>query len=138
MAASSGRRIISSASSGSGWGQDPTHVKGVPLNRLYYQRLGPEPELPVTVLLAEGGSDQIFVSVVCAPAGNAPYLRPGPPWQVNTTISISCDSDPKSCTGHEIDTRTGRPVGSAIEAAAEVLAATEWLLARPRHHGRQE
>jgi len=103
---------------------------GVPLNRFRYQRLGPEPEFPVTVLAGEGGSDPIWVDVLCAPAGSMPYHRPGPPWQVRTTISLSCDSDPTGCSGHQVHTQTSPPVETPLEAATEVQAATTWLLQR--------
>lgn len=103
---------------------------GVPLNRFRYQRLGPEPEFPVTVLAGEGGSDQISVDVLCAPAGSGPYHRPGPPWQVHTTISLSCDSDPTGCGGHPVDAKTSPPVETPLGAATEVQTATAWLLQR--------
>ncbi|MEU8419578.1 hypothetical protein AB0C15_01715 [Micromonospora sp. NPDC048835] len=103
---------------------------GVTLNRLHYQRLGPEPEFSVTILVGEGGADDIWVDVLCAPAGSAPYHRPGPPWQVHTTISLSCDSDPIGCGVHQIDARTSPPVETPLGAATEVHAATEWLLRR--------
>jgi hypothetical protein len=103
---------------------------GVPLNRFRYQRLGPEPEFPVTVLAGEGGSDQIWVDVLCTPAGSGPYHRPGPPWQVHTTISLSCDSDPTGCGGHQVDAQTSPPVETPLGAATEVQAATAWLLQR--------
>lgn len=103
---------------------------GVPLNRFRYQRLGPEPEFPVTILVGEGGSDQIWVDVLCAPARSGPYLRPGPPWQVHTTISLSCDSDPTGCGLHQVDAQTSPPVETPLGAATEVQAATAWLLQR--------
>ncbi|MFG1872489.1 hypothetical protein [Micromonospora arborensis] len=103
---------------------------GVPLNRFCSQRLGPEPEFPVTILAGEGGSSQIWVDVLCAPAGSMPYHRPGPPWQVHTTISLSCDSDPTGCGGHQVDAQTSPPVETPLGAATEVYAATEWLLQR--------
>jgi hypothetical protein len=102
-------------------------IGDVPLNRFVYQRLGPEPEFPVTVLAAESWSDQICVSVLLAPTGNGPYPRPGPPWQVEATILVRCDSDPESCRWHEVDVRRVQPVGTPMEAAAEVLAASVWL-----------
>jgi hypothetical protein len=106
---------------------------GVPLNRFRYQRLGPEPEFPVTVLVGEGGSDQIWLDVLCAPAGSGPYQHPGPPWQVHTTISLVCDSDPTGCGGHEIAARTSPHVETPLGAATEVQAATAWLLERLAH-----
>ncbi|WP_326557245.1 hypothetical protein [Micromonospora sp. NBC_01796] len=98
------------------------------LNRFRYQRLGPEPEFPVTILTGEGGSNQIWVDVLCAPAGSMPYHRPGPPWQVHTTISLSCDSDPTGCGGHQVDAHTSTPIETPLNAATEVHTATEWLL----------
>ncbi|MFB9179391.1 hypothetical protein ACFFX1_14735 [Dactylosporangium sucinum] len=103
---------------------------GVPLHRFHYQRLGPEPEFPVTILAGEGGADQIWVDILCAPVGRGPYHRPGPPWQVHTTISLSCDSHPTICGVHQVDARTGPPVETPIEAATEVQAAAAWLLQR--------
>jgi hypothetical protein len=103
---------------------------GVPLNRFRYQRLGPEPELPVTILVSEGGSDQIFADVLCGPSGGGPYIRPGPPWQVRTTISLCCDSDPIGCRGHVVEARSSPHLATPIEAATEVQAATAWLLRR--------
>jgi hypothetical protein len=99
----------------------------VPLNRFYYQRLGPEPEFPSTILAGEGGSGQLRIDVLCTPAGCGPYLRPGPPWQVHTTIFLRCDSDSIGCGRHQVDARTSPPVQTPIAAATEVHAATAWL-----------
>jgi hypothetical protein len=103
---------------------------GVALNRFYYQRLGPEPDFPVTILAGEGGSGRIRVDVLCAPAGPGPYLHPGPPWQVDTTVSLRCDSDSAGCGGHQVDTRTSPLAETPVAAATEVQAATAWLLQR--------
>lgn len=112
-------------------------VRGIPLNRLVYQRLGPEPEFPVTVLMAEGGTGQILTDLFCAPPGPGPYRCSGPSWRVDATIALSCDVDPQSCSGHEIDTRFGPIVDTPAEAAAEVQAAAEWLLQRLAHETEQ-
>lgn len=103
----------------------------VPLNRFYFARLGPEPEFPVTILAGEGGHGQICVDVLLAPAGLGLYHRPGPPWQVHTTIFLRCDADDPSCgLLHQVDARTSPLVETPIEAATEVQAATAWLLQR--------
>jgi hypothetical protein len=105
-------------------------IGGVPLNRLLYQRLGPEPDFPVTILVSEGGSEEIWVEILCTPAGSGPYLRPGPPWQTTATILLGCDSDPSNCAGHSIDVWASRPVESPLAASSAVMAATEWLRQR--------
>jgi hypothetical protein len=103
---------------------------GVPLNRFRYQRLGPEPQFPVTVLMGEGGSDQIWVDVLCLPAGSGPYHHPGPPWQVHTTIALDCDSDPISSCRHYVYAHTSLPIKTPLGAASEVHIATTSLLQR--------
>jgi hypothetical protein len=102
----------------------------VALNRFYFQRLGPAPELPITVLMGEGGHGQICVTVLLAPAGSAPYYRPGPPWQVDTTIYLRCDAGDAGCGLHQVDARTSPLLDTPIEAATEVRAATAWLSRR--------
>lgn len=113
-------------------GADPdARLWDVSLNRFYYQRLGPEPEFPVTILVGEGGADRICVEVVLAPAGPGPFHSPGPPWQIRTTVFLRCDSaDPGCSHGHVVDARTGPPVETPLAAAGEVRAATRWLLNR--------
>jgi hypothetical protein len=111
--------------------QPDAQLWNVPLNRFYYQRLGPEPEFPVTILAGEGGADQICVDVLLAPAGHGPYHRPGPPWQVHTTVFLRCDSDGTGCgLHHQVDTRTSSLFETPIAATTEVQAATAWLLQR--------
>lgn len=78
---------------------------GVTLNRFHYQRLGPDPEFSVTILVGEGGADPVWVDVLC-------------------------DSDSIGCGGHQIDARTSPPVETPLGAATEVHAATEWLRRR--------
>jgi hypothetical protein len=109
-------------------------IGGVPMNRFYYQRLGPEPDYPVSILIAEGGSDTISVSVLCLPGDpdkgtrrSAPLLEPGPPWWVDAAISVSCDSDPMTCAGHDISTWSGMLQQNPVAAAEEVMAAAAWL-----------
>jgi hypothetical protein len=60
---------------------------GVPLNRFVYERLGPKPDLPVTILSSAGWSDQICVTATLAPMGGNPYTQPGPPWEVEATAA---------------------------------------------------
>lgn len=106
----------------------------VPLNRFYYQRLGPEPEFPATILAGEGGSDRTCVDVLCAPADHGPYLRPGPPWQVHATVSLRCDSDSIGCDGHQVDARPGPPVETPVAWLLQRLAnETEDSQRRTRH-----
>jgi hypothetical protein len=103
----------------------------VPLNRFYYQRLGPEPERRITILVGEGGADPICAELLLTPAGLGPYHRPGPPWQTHATVFLRCDSaDPGCSRGHLVDARTGPLVETPVAAAVEVEAATTWLSQR--------
>jgi hypothetical protein len=77
--------------------QPDARLWNVPLNRFYYQRLGSEPVFPVTILVGEGGADQICVDVLLTPVGRGPYQRPGPPWQVHTSVFLRCDSPDPGC-----------------------------------------
>jgi hypothetical protein len=103
---------------------------GVPLNRLVYTRLGPEPKFPVTILVSEGWSDQVCVDVMLAPVGRNPYTRPGPPWEVDAMIGVRCDTDPDYCRWHWVDERRVEPIGAPVEAATELRSAVKWLLQR--------
>jgi hypothetical protein len=115
-------------------GADADHeVLGIPMNRIYFQRLGPEPDYPVTVLMAEGGSDQVEVFVLCTP-GDAErpsrrpgqHRRPGPPWLVDAGISVSCDSG--TCAGHPVSHWSGVLRDDPVATASDVRAAAAWLL----------
>jgi hypothetical protein len=115
-------------------------IGGVPINRFYYQRLGPEPDLPVTVLVAEGGSDQIEVCVLCAPGDvgqpmrrPVPYRRPGPPWLVEAWVSVSCESDPSACGSHVVCLWPGELQDHPVATALEVQMAAAWLLELVTH-----
>jgi hypothetical protein len=110
---------------------------GMPLNRLVYSRLGPEPELPVTLLVAEGWSDQICVDVMLAPVGRNPFTRPGPPWEVDAMIGVRCDSDPDFCRWHWVEERRVESIGRPMVAATELQLASEWLLQRIREETEQ-
>jgi hypothetical protein len=111
--------------------QPDARLWNVLLNRFYYQRLGPEPDFPITILAGEGGADRICVEVVLTPAGLVPFHKPGPPWQIHTTVFLQCDSaDPGCGRGHLVDARTSPLVETPIAAALEVQAATAWLLQR--------
>jgi hypothetical protein len=111
--------------------QPDAQLWDVPLNRFYYQRLGPGPVPPVAILVGEGGTDRIRTQVLLTPAGHGPYLRPGPPWQADARVFLRCDSaDPGCGEGHVVDARTSPPALTPVAAAVEVRAATEWLLRR--------
>jgi hypothetical protein len=102
-------------------------VGGVPLNRFYYQRLGPEPDFTATVLMAEGGHDLIETFVGCLPGGG-PIAAPGPPWRVFATITLPCDSDAASWHRHEVLLWEREHAQNPLDAAHQVLAAASWVL----------
>lgn len=103
----------------------------LPANRFIFVRLGHGPDFPVTILTGEGGSDPIRMDVLLTPPGPGPFHRPGPPWQTYATVFLRCDAaDPGCAYSHVVDTRTGPLTQTPTAAAAEVLAATEWLAQR--------
>jgi hypothetical protein len=120
---------------GQAFGDDPdARIADTPLNRFYYQRLGPGPDMPTAVLMAEGGTDPIRTTIVCAPRDprhperGGPILHQGPPWRIDAWITLQCDVDPRTCSGHEVIAWRGASVGSATDAARHIRAAAAWML----------
>ena len=107
-----------------------TDTDALSLLGLTYQRLGPSPAFPCTVLMAERGTRWLSTFLICTPAGHGPFTHPGPPWQVTSTVTVKCDSDPRGCAGHEVDVRIGEPILTPLAAGTEIRAAVEWLRVR--------
>lgn len=102
-------------------------IGGIPLNRFYYQRLGPQPDFTATALMAEGGHGQIETFIGCIP-GSGSTATPGPPWRVHAIIDLPCDLDPESWHRHQVLVFEPEPAQTPLDAAHHILAAAVWIL----------